>query len=229
MRKGFIMYEYLNNKEFLSHIRSSCGNIMQNLCHTLKEEHNIGASFCLIGSGARNLVMKNANNHIDLDYNLEIVRVDDFEDCRSIKENVRKAFNKVLSKRGQIWYCEDSTSSLTAKKRYFLKNQTNFSIDVCIVCQDTDGNYYRLIHKKTGFTNYDRYFWNIAPNSSRIKEKAYFIKKKGKWQSVKEQYKKIKNKYLTSNDHNHPSFICYTEAVNNVYNSIKRRNKNKSS
>lgn len=148
MRKGFIMYEYLNNKEFLSRIRSSCGNIMQNLCHTLKEEHNIGASFRLVGSGARNLVMQNANNPIDLDYNLEIVRVDDFEDCRSIKENVRKAFNKVLYKYGQGWYCEDSTSSLTAKKRYFPQNQTNFSIDVCIVCQDTDGNYHRLIHKK---------------------------------------------------------------------------------
>ena len=226
------MYEYLNNKEFLSRIRSSCGNIMQNLCHTLKKEHNIGASFYLVGSGARNLVMQNANNPIDLDYNLEITRVDDFEDCRSIKENVREAFDKVLPK--CVWrYCEDSTSSLTAKKRYSLQNQTNFSIDVCIVCQDTDGNYYRLIHKKTGFTNYDydhdQYFWNIAPNSSRIKEKAYFIKKKGKWQSVREQYKKIKNRYLTSNDHNHSSFICYTEAVNNVYNSIKRRNKNKSS
>lgn len=225
------MYEYLNNKKFLRRIRPSCGNIMQNLCHTLKKEFDIGASFYLVGSGARNLVMQNANNHIDLDYNLEIIRVDDFEDCRSIKENVRKAFNKVLSKRGQGWGdCEDSTSSLTAKNYYFSQgNKTIFSIDVCIACQDTDGNYYRLIHKKTGSTNRDQYYWNIAPNSSRIKEKAYFIKKKGKWQSVREQYKKIKNKYLTSNDHNHPSFICYTEAVNNVYNSIKRRNKNKSS
>lgn len=28
-------------------------------------------------------------------------------------------------------------------------------------------------------------------------------------------------RYLTQNDHNHPSFICYIEAVNNVYNSRK--------
>ena len=29
------------------------------------------------------------------------------------------------------------------------------------------------------------------------------------------------NKNLERNDHNHPSFICYIEAVNNVYNSIR--------
>ena len=38
---------------------------------------------------------------------------------------------------------------------------------------------------------------------------------------TREQYKRIKNKYLTSNDYNHSSFICYIEAVNNVYNSRK--------
>ena len=48
-----------------------------------------------------------------------------------------------------------------------------------------------------------------------------YIKSKGKWALVREQYKRIKNKYLTSNDYNHSSFICYIEAVNNVYNSRK--------
>lgn len=50
-------------------------------------------------------------------------------------------------------------------------------------------------------------------------KKADYIKSKGKWALVRKQYKKIKNKYLTSNDYNHSSFICYIEAVNNVYNS----------
>ena len=35
---------------------------------------------------------------------------------------------------------------------------------------------------------------------------------------------RIKNQYLTSNDYNHSSFICYIEAVNNVYNSRKHWN-----
>ena len=92
---------------------------------------------------------------------------------------------------------------------------------VCIVCEDVDGNYHRLIHEKTGFSYYDKYFWNQAPNSKRLKEKADYIKSKGKWALVREQYKRIKNKYLTSNDYNHSSFICYIETVNNVYNSRK--------
>lgn len=215
------MYEYVNDKQFLRHMRSLCGDVMQDLCHTLKVEYNVGSSFYLVGSGARNLIMQNADRPIDLDYNLKITRIDDWEDCRNIKECVRKAFNIILSE--YDWSdCEDSTSSLTTGKIYFPQgNDTQFSIDVCIVCEDVDGNYYRLIHEKTGLFNCDKYFWNQAPNSKQLKKKADYIKNKGKWTLVRAQYKKIKNKYLTSNDHNHSSFICYIEAVNNVYNSRK--------
>ena len=48
-----------------------------------------------------------------------------------------------------------------------------------------------------------------------------YIKEKGKWQLVRSQYLDIKNRYLRQNDHDHPSFICYIEAVNNVYNARK--------
>ena len=211
------MYEYVDDKQFLSRMRSFCGDIMQDLCHTLKEKYDIGSSFYLVGSGARNLILQNSNQPIDLDYNLEITRIDDWDDCRNIKECVRKAFNIVLREYG--WSdCQDSTSSLTTKKGYFsIGNNTEFSMDVCIVCEDTDGNYHRLIHDKRCFPN--RYFWNQAHHSRRLKEKADYIKSNGKWALVREQYKKIKNKYLTSNDYNHSSFNCYIEAVNNVYNS----------
>ena len=85
------MYEYVDDKQFLSCMRSFCGDIMQDLCHTLKEEYDIGSSFYLVGSGARNLILQNSNQPIDLDYNLEITRIDDWYDCRNIKECVRKA------------------------------------------------------------------------------------------------------------------------------------------
>ena len=67
----------------------------------------------------------------------------------------------------------------------------------------------------------DEYYWNIAPHSRKLKEKADYIRKHGKWELVRSQYLDLKNLYLTRNDHNHPSFICYIEAVNNVYNSRK--------
>ena len=116
------MYNYVTDKQLIRSMRSCCGDMMQDLCHTLKEESDIGAEVTLVGSGTRNLILQNANEPIDLDYNLKIVRSDDW-DCKYIKECVRKAFNIVLRKHG--W--RD--------------------------CEDEDGNLYRLIHKKTGYTN----------------------------------------------------------------------------
>lgn len=215
------MYHYVEDKEFVSRMRSLCGDIMQDLCHTLKEDYDIGAIFYLVGSGARNLITQNETEPIDLDYNLKITRCEDFEERRTIKEAVRKSFNKVLKEYG--WRdCQDSTSSLTTERRYFSEgNNTGFSMDVCIVCSDEKGNLYRLIHNKTGWTIYDQYHWDMSPHSAKLKQKADYIKREGKWSLVREQYLKIKNKYLQQNDHNHPSFICYIEAVNNVYNSRK--------
>ena len=186
------MFNYVKDKEFLSRIRNLCGEIMQDFCRYLKEDYDIGAVFYLVGSGARNLIVQNASLPIDLDYNLEIVRCDDFEDCKTIKEFARKSFNKALHKHG--WEdCEDSTSSLTTEKRRFIEgNPTKFSMDVCIVCRDTAERFYRLIHEKTGFTYWDKYYWNEAPHSAKIRKKAEYIKKRGKWELVRKQYLNIK-------------------------------------
>ena len=213
------MFDYVKDKEFLSCVRRLCGEIMQDFCHYLKEDYNIGSVFYLVGSGARNLIVQNASLPIDLDYNLEIVRCEDYEDCRTLKECARKSFNKALKEHG--WGdCEDSKSSLTTKKRHFVKgNPTEFSMDICIVRRDTEDRFHRLIHEKTGFVNLDRYYWNEALHSVGLQKKVKYIKKRGKWQLVRIQYLNIKNGYLRQNDHNHPSFICYIEAVNNVYNT----------
>lgn len=213
------MHHYLDDKEFLHRMRSLSGEIMQLLCHYLKEDYDIGANFYLVGSGASNLILQNENRPIDLDYNLEIVRCEDYDDCRHLKECCRKTFNKVL-REYKLHDCEDSTSSLTSKLIQFNSgNSTEFSIDVCITTRDVKDNYHRLIHDKTGWTLNDRYFWNMAPHSKGLKEKVDFIKKNGKWELVRDQYIRIKNKYLTRNDDEHPSFVCYIEAVSNVYNT----------
>lgn len=222
-RKGVFMFEYVEDKAFLSRMRSLCGEIMQDFCHYLKEDCDIGATFNLVGSGKRKLIVQHASLGIDLDYNLEIVKCENYEDCRRIKDCARKSFNKALAEHG--WRdCEDSTSSLTTKKQHFVSgNNTDFSMDVCIVRRDENDDFYRLIHDKTGFsTPWDtgpRYCWDQARSSAGIQKKAEYIKSKGKWKLVREQYLDIKNRYLQRNDHDHPSFICYIEAVNNVYNA----------
>lgn len=52
------MYHYLDDKEFLHRMRALAGEIMQSLCHTLKEDYDIGATFYLVGSGAKILYYK---------------------------------------------------------------------------------------------------------------------------------------------------------------------------
>ena len=119
------MYHYVEDKELIKRMRNRSGRILQNLCHILKEDYDIGATFYLIGSGAKNLITQNEKEPIDLDYNLELVRYDDLDE-RHIKECVRKAFNKAL-KMEKLPNCEDSTSSLTTKlidKKY----------GVCMLC-----------------------------------------------------------------------------------------------
>lgn len=214
------MYHYVENKELVSAMRQLCGDIMQDLCQALKEYYEIGAIFYLVGSGARNLITQNENKDIDLDYNLEIVKCN-LSSCREIKEAVKKTFNIVLREYG--WNdCEDSTAALTAGKRYFPEiSNTRFSIDVAIVSKNKNGSLQRLIHKKTGWVSYDEYIWNVASNSKKINEKVRRLKKEKCWLRVRNEYLKVKNKYLTNNDYNHSSFICYIEAVNNIYNLIK--------
>lgn len=46
---------------------------MQDLYHYLKEDHDIGTIFYLVGNGARNLIMQNDPIPIDLDFNLGIL------------------------------------------------------------------------------------------------------------------------------------------------------------
>ena len=112
------MFHYVEDKEFLRRVRGVCGELMQDFCHTLKDVYDIGANFCLVGSGARNLIVQNALEPIDLDYNLEIVRCAAFEDCRTIKACAKNAFDKALAMHG--WgNCEDSTSFLTRKSGCF--------------------------------------------------------------------------------------------------------------
>lgn len=215
------MYHYLCDKEFEQSMRQFCGKTMQDLCRTLRKDHDIGAGFALVGSGARNLIMQNENGPVDLDYNLEIVRCKDFNDCRGIKQEVQKAFNHVLQNCG-LHNCEDSTSALTTKKIQLGKGPSaGFSIDVCIVITNERGNYLRLIHDKTGLASKDRYYWNEARKSNHMKEKTDYIKSQKCWSMVRKRYADTKNRYLTQNDCNHPSFICYVEAVNNIYNYCK--------
>lgn len=215
------MYHYLEDREFESRMRQFGGKLMQAMCRHLKEDFDIGATASLIGSAGRNLITQNAAQPVDLDYNLLIQRCDDYEDCRYLKDCAQKAMNKALREIGTL-SCADSTSVLTVRNIWLYGMvHPSFSIDVCIIYRDEDGQFYRLIHKKTGLASRDQYYWNCAPSAKDVRRKAKRIKGRGKWEMVREEYLRIKNMYLTRNDTaNHPSYVCYAEAVNNVYHKL---------
>lgn len=217
------MYHYVEDKDFLKRAQKTCSGLMIELEDELREK-GINSQFFLVGSGARNMVTRNEEEPIDFDYNLSIISCKDINDCKAIKESVRKAFNKVL-KNNNLSDCDDSTSSLTTKSIYFKDDDSiSFSIDVCIVAKDKNSNWFRLKHEKGYNSYYDKYYWNESPSSGGYSEKAKAIKSvPGWWEVVREHYLDIKNDYLRKNNHNHPSFVCYIQAVNDVYNQMRQK------
>ena len=216
------MYHYVTDKEYLKQSYRICADIVNQLVQNLRK-YDIEAAMSLVGSGGRNMITQNEKEAIDFDFNLEIISCDRFSinDGQRLKEEIRKAYNEVLRKNS--WGdCQDSTSAFTTERRILKKgNKTPFSIDVCIINVDSYGRVNRLIHQKTGFTWMDRWYWIESRDSSKIWEREYFIKDKGQWEMVRQAYLDKKNLYLKRNEYDKSSFICFIEAVNDVYYRIR--------
>ena len=213
------MYHWVEDKDFLKRSYSYCADIVNQLVQNLKR-YEIDSEMYIVGSKKRNMITQNANESIDYDFNLLIKNADDFHDAHELKEVIRKAFNEVLYN-NDLKDCDDSTSALTTKHIAFLDgNKTDFYIDLCIVKRNSCG-LHRLIHQKTGFSSLDSWIWNQVSNSHDLREKEESLKP-DHWQEVRDIYIHKKNTYLKRpNDHDHPSFICYIEAVNEIYDKVK--------
>ena len=212
------MYHYIEDKDFLKRMKAHCADIINQLVQAINSDSVMTVEAHMVGSGARNLITQNANEPIDLDYNICILECFEmrFNDGRAIKEYIRKEFNKVLAK-NKWGDCDDSTSALTTKQRSFQKgNKTRFSIDLTIVRENYRG-WERLIHNKTGWVAYDQWYWNEAPNSRGLAEKVEDIKEENLWLEVRDLYLEKKNFYLRRGDNNHPSFNVYIETINEIY------------
>ena len=213
------MYHYIQDKDFRKRLKSTCSDIVNQLVQSINKGSVMTVKACLVGSGAQNLITQNANNPIDLDYNICIIGTESISinDGREIKEYIRKEFNGVL--KVNDWSdCKDSTSALTTEQRVFERgNKTAFSIDIAIIFEN-DFGWHKLIHEKTGSVIYDRYYWNEIPDSKQLEEKVYAIKLNHLWNEVRNTYLDKKNFYLQKNDRTHPSFIVYIESVNQIYN-----------
>lgn len=215
------MYHYVTDKEYLKQTYSICADIVNQLVQELKH-YEIDAYMATVGSKKRGLITQNEKESIDYDFNLFIENADAFR-ADELKRRVMDAFNEVLN-RNDWGDCQDSTSALITEQRVLKKgNKTPFSIDVAIVKEDAWGTLHRLKHNKTGIVALDQWYWNMAPNSQKLWDMEDYLKP-AYWQLVRDAYLDKKNMYLTRNDHDHPSFVCYIEAVNEVYAQVRRQN-----
>ena len=215
--KGEKMYHYVEDKQYIKQANIFCSNLVNQLVQRL---NNIGikAGMYVVGSKRRNMITQNEKEPIDFDYNVLIENVYSYPDIRRLKEDVRKTFNDILSANG-LDDCDDSTSALTTKQIVLDEgNKTPFSIDVALVGYNRSGQLQRLIHKKAEMVEFDQYYWNIVPDYEGLEQKIDFLKP-DHWIEVRKVYLKRKNLYLSRQDHDHPSFVCYIEAVNEVYDS----------
>ena len=216
-------YEFVYESE-AKRYRSDCSRTLKKTCEFLRAK-GISAQFTLVGSGAKNMITRNGDGPYDLDYNLLIMKAEEryWNDLRLLKETVRNALNRA-ERREFFSDTQDSTSCLTALLHFKDTPNVEFSFDVAITTKNKNGNYMRLIHNKNVYAlGLDQYTWNEVPRSHPVKDKADELKEAGLWQEVRDRYREKKNMYLSRQDHNHPSFVVYVEAVNEVYNRYFNR------
>ena len=210
-------YQIVYESEYKRY-RSECSAILKKTCAILMKK-GISTQFTLVGSGARNLVTRNGCGPFDLDYNLEIIKAEKqyWSNLELLKNTVRTSLNEA-EKFECFSDAKDSTSCLTALLYFEDSPQIEFSFDVAIVCRNEAGSYLRLINNKNAFPyGQDQYTWNEVPNSHDVQEKADRLKKENRWLEVRNRYADLKDLYLSRGDKNHPSFVVYVEAVNEIY------------
>lgn len=218
------MYRIVDESECWRY-RKDCAEVLTRLCYMLKNDEDIIAQFTLIGSGARNMVTRNGDGPFDLDYNLEIIKAPDmyWKDLRKLKDTVRIYLDKAS---GLKCFSEsqNSTVALTALLHFNDEPQVEFSFDVAIVARNRNGTLCRLVNNKhyLMYGIQGQYTWNEVRNSHNVKKKSDCIKKIGKWLEVRQRYEDLKNIYLSRQDRDHPSFIVYIEAVNQIYDRFFR-------
>lgn len=67
-----------------------------------------------------------------------------------------------------------------------------------------------------------RFLGSGARSSQGLAEKEKLLKKEGLWEEARETYLKKKNRYLSRQEENtRPSFVCYIEAVNEVFRNYR--------
>lgn len=210
------MYKQVAEKQ-VNHYKSLCQNALDKLREELKKECGIRIRIILVGSGARNMVTRNGNGPFDLDYNLVLSSIPKkyTGSPEKLKTLIREILNNLVP--ANFSNGKDSTSAITYLLHSPDMKRVEFKMDVALVLAGKNC-YNKLVHdKKTG-----RYIWNKIRKSADLEPKLNAIKAAGCLDDVTDIYYQKKNRYLSCRDNDHPSFVVYIEAVNEVYQKLKK-------
>lgn len=208
------MYNYVTEEQII-HYKSLFQSILDRLREKLKKDSEIEVRILLVGSGANNMVTRNGKGGFDLDYNLVLSSIppEYVGTPQALKALVIKELDTLVP--SGFSHGKDSTSAITYLLHSPDKKRVEFKVDVALILAGKNG-YSRLVRDR----NTKRYIWNLIRKSGDLKPKLNAIKAAGCLNRLADIYQQKKNMYLSRQDQDHPSFVVYLEAVNELYQKL---------
>ena len=172
-------YEYVSKDEVRPY-EELFEEVFREIQKELKKKNGLTFSFALVGSAKRNLVVRHHNKGFDCDYQLYLQRNKQELSAEEIKKLLIKKFDKKIP--NEFDYCEDSTSSITVKKKITKQSKIEFSYDIVIMDLYEDASY---ILRKNGS---GQYVWNQLPYFTSFEDDYSQIEGADMWENLRQCY-----------------------------------------
>lgn len=172
-------YEYVSKNEVRPY-EELFEEVFREIQKELKNKNGLTFSFALVGSAKRNLVVRHHNKGFDCDYQLYLQRNKQELSAEEIKKLLIKKFDEKMP--NEFDYCEDSTSSITIKKKITKQSKIEFSYDIVIMDLYEDASY---ILRKNGS---GQYVWNQLPDFTSFEDDYRQIEGADMWEDLRQCY-----------------------------------------
>lgn len=172
-------YEYVSKNEVRPY-EELFEEVFREIQKELKKKNGLTFSFALVGSAKRNLVVRHHNKGFDCDYQLYLQRNKQELSAEEIKKLLIKKFDEKMP--NEFDYCEDSTSSITIKKKITKQSKIEFSYDIIIMDLYEDASY---ILRKNGS---GQYVWNQLPDFTSFEDDYRQIGGADMWEDLRQCY-----------------------------------------
>ena len=172
-------YEYVPKSEVRPYIELF-EVVFRKIQKELKKDRGLTFCFGLVGSAKRNLVVRHHNKGFDCDYQLYLQKNKQELSAEEIKKLLMEKFDEKMPR--EFDYCEDSTSSITIKKKITKQSKIEFSYDIIIMDLYEDASY---ILRKNGS---GQYVWNQLPDFTSFEDDYRQIEGADMWEDLRQCY-----------------------------------------